>query len=449
MALSGAAQKRSPYAYLGGELVGGAAIPGLGAEALATKLGGGAAARFAGYGAVGAGQGAAAGAGNTYSGNLSDYATNALLGGTLGGVLGGTMGSVLGPRPIVSAAKTPTTAEIYAARDFGYDALRANQGQYENPYLAARGDRVAADTAHYTPGDIPSTNRAIEQMRATADVPGGLTSPSQIEDIRKGINTIPFTPERAADRQAGRLVKNAIDQFYAFPPLGAVRAGTEAEASTAGEIADMSRRLHGGGRRAQTFDNILHDAELASNNPRSGVSYPDAVWSGVRNLEKSDRPGAMPKLTGYSDAEKAALERIAYPGFGQRALSGAANWLGGSGHGIVNPITLAAGGAGTGAAAYSYLGLDPKTGAMLGAAAPLTGLAARIGSNRMANNAIRDAYDVIHQSNPLYDARVMSSGTKSGGGLPSAVNDPVRNAIANTLTNRLYIGRNDPSQEGQ
>jgi hypothetical protein len=144
----------------------------------------------------------------------------------------------------------------------------------------------------------------------------------------------------------------------------------------------------------------------------------------------------MPKLAGYSDAEREALERIAYPGFGQRFLRGSSKYLGADQQGFINPITLAAGGAGIAGTAGSYLGADPTTTAVMGAALPLTGLAMRVGSNRMANKAIRDAYDTIHQSNPLYDYRVMTSGTKSGGGLPAPVNDAARNALALEMVRR-------------
>jgi hypothetical protein len=448
--LTEAAEKRSPTASLVGGVAGGVALPGFGGAALATKLGGGALGRMAGYGTAGAGVGALAGAGNTYTGNPADYAQNALVGGVFGGVLGGALGGAIGPRPRVSAAKTPTTGETYAARDFMYDKLRANPAWYENPYLATAADKVARDTAHYTPSDIPSTLHAIERMRASTAVPGGGNTPAEIESIRAGINAIPFDPSRAADRKAGRLVKDAIDEFYTNPPLGAVRVGDKAFAADAAETADLARKLHGAARRGHTFDNILHDAELASHNPRSSVSYEDAVWSGVRNLEKADRPGAMPKLAGYSDAEKAALERIAYPGFGQRTLRAVGTGLGGGTHGFVNPVTLAAGGAGTGYALGSYIGADPTTTAGISAAVPLAGLAMRSGSTRMARKAIQDAYDTIHQSNPLYDYRVMTSGTKPGGGLPPTTNDAVRNALAVEMVRRqpqrIYITKDNEEQ---
>ena len=439
--LSDEAAARSPAATIGGSLAGAVALPGFGGEALAARLGGGALARGVGYGTAGAGMGAAAGAGNTYSGEAADYAKNAMMGGVLGGLTGGVLGSVAGPRPRVTAAETPTTPEIYSWADKGYDKLRQNYHDiYEAPHVADRADQAESYIFNrgYRPARSPGSWDAVDELRAAGSNPSGYTSPAEIERARQVLTQIPKGPESAADRSSGQIVRNAIDDFYRNPPQGAVRVGAEPHAAEAAATADYSRALWGGARRAETFDNILHDATLASNNPRSGVSYPEAVWSGVRNLEKSDRPGAMPKLAGYSDAEKAALEKIAYPGFGQRALAGAGNWLGGGSHGIVNPITLAAGGAGTGAAAYSYLGLDPKTGAMLGGAAPLTGWGARIGANRIANQAIKDASEIIHQSNPLYQNRVLMSGTKPGGGLPAPVNDAARNAITDALV-RLRI----------
>jgi len=403
---------------------------------------------MAGYGVAGGVTGALGGAGNTYTGNPRDYVENALIGGAFSGVLGSALGGALGPRPRVSAAKTPTTGDTYDARDFVYDRLRANRGFYENPYLATEADRLANTKLNtYTPSDIPTSLRAVEQMRASTAIPGGGNTPAEIEAIRASINKIPHGPERAADRAAGREVKRTIDEFYTNPPLGAVRVGTEAEAATAGELADLARRLHGAARRGHTYDNILHDAELASHNPRSGVSYEDAVWSGVRNLEKADRPGAMPKLAGFDDASKAALDRIAYPSWMQRSLRTGSDWLGAGQRGAINPITLAAGGAGTGYGLGSYLGADPTTTAALGAAGPLTGLAMRAGSTRMARKAIQDAYDVIHQSNPLYDARVMTSGTRPGGGLPPTTNDAVRNALAVEMVRRqpqrIYITKDE------
>jgi hypothetical protein len=436
VAKSDAARARSPYASTAGDVAGAVALPGFGAEALAAKFGRGVLGRVGAYGTTGAGVGALQGAGNTYTGNLPDYISNAAMGGVLGGAVGGTLGGAFGPRPLVSAAKTPTEAETNAATDFVYNALRANKGFYENPHLATRADQLAADFSHYTPGDIPTSLRAIESMRASTAIPGGGNTPAEIERIRASINAIPKDPSREADRAAGLKIKQAIDDFYTNPPLGAVRSGTEAEAAAAGETADLARRLAKSGYHQEIFNNILHDAHLASQNPKGGPSFEDAVWAGVRGIEKADRPGTRPKLAGWGDAEKTALEKIAYPNWLQSGLRAGSKYLGADQRGIVNPFTLAAGGAGAFAGAGNYFGFDPKTSAIAGAALPLTGLAMRGASGRMANKAIRDAYDVIHQSNPLYDARVMTAGTKSGGGFPASVNDATRNAVTAAIVNQ-------------
>lgn len=458
------AEKRSPYATLGGAMAGGVALPAFGAEALAARWGNtalnsakqAAAARAAAYGTVGGGIGAVQGAGNTYTGNLADYAQNALIGGALGGVTGGTLGSALGPRPRVSAAKTPTTAETGAATNFGYDKLRANQAVYENPYLATEADRLERElrAKGASPRTNPTSFDVLNDMRTSTATPGGGNTPAELEAMRARINEISAHPDSAFDRKTGRVIKNAIDDFYKNPPLGAVRVGTEAEAATAGEVAEMSRKLAQSGYHQKTFDKILHDANLASGRPGGSASYPDLVWQGVKGLEVAPRPGAMPKLAGYNDAEQEALKKIAYPSWLQRGLRSGSELLGGGSHGLINPYTLAAGGAGAGGAAATYLGADPATGGVLGAIAPLTGLAMRGASGRMANKAIRDAYETIHQSNPLYDYRVMTSGTKSGGGLPASVSDASRNAIALQLVQqaqpkRLEIDTTDWGKQEQ
>jgi hypothetical protein len=442
VAKSAAARARSPYASTAGDIAGGVALPGFGAEALAARIGARVASplagRIAGYGAVGAGVGGLQGAGNTYTGNVPDYVNNALMGGVLGGVTGGTLGGAFGPRPLVSAAKTPTTAEQYTARDLGYNALRENKGVYEEPHLPTLADRLERDLSvqGFTSGDSKTTWRALDRMREEGTAPGGGHTPADLESIRQSINKIPRDPGRSADRESGRYVKNAIDDFYTNPPLGAVRPGLETEAETAARIADISRQLHGGARRSQTYDNILKDADIASRNPAGGPRYEDAVWSGVKNLEKSDRPGAMPKLAGYNDDEQEALKKITYPSWLQSGLRGGSKLLGADMHGIVNPFSLAATGAGGGGFLASYFGADPTTGAAMGAAAPLAGLLMRGASGKMARNAIDNAYNVIHQSNPLYDYRVLTAGTKSGGGFPASVNDAARNAVTAAIVNR-------------
>ena len=232
VALSQAAQQRSPYAYLGGNLAGGAAIPGFGAEMLATKLGGGALARLGGYGAAGAGLGAAEGAGNTYSGKLSDYASNALMGGVLGGALGGTMGSVLGPRPRVSAAETPTTPEIYSWADKGYDKLRQNyQDIYEAPHVANRADQaenVAANTSHIYPGFIPALDHGTPLMncelqaaiRAAIPLPPKSNAPARCSPrSQKARRVLPTAP--AVKSSATRLmtfIGTRLRALFAWEP---------------------------------------------------------------------------------------------------------------------------------------------------------------------------------------------------------------------------------------
>src|SRR6185436_465270 len=106
--LSEEARQRSPYASVVGDVYGSFAIPSLGAGGLAARMGGGALARAGAYGATGAVTGAAAGAGNTYTGNPADYLTNAGIGAAISAPLGAVGGAAFGRGPAVTRAETPT-----------------------------------------------------------------------------------------------------------------------------------------------------------------------------------------------------------------------------------------------------------------------------------------------------------------------------------------------------
>src|SRR4051812_12555542 len=136
--LSEVARERSPYASVAGDVYGSLAIPGFGAEAAAARLGGGLLARGAAYGGTGALTGALQGAGNTYTGNPSDYLENAGVGAAIGAPLGAVGGAVFGARPRVSAAETPSAARLATERTGAYDHLEQLPARYQRPAFAQR-----------------------------------------------------------------------------------------------------------------------------------------------------------------------------------------------------------------------------------------------------------------------------------------------------------------------
>lgn len=428
---SEAARERSPYGSIGGDVAGAVMLPGIGGRQLAARYGGGLGARALGYGAEGAALGAAQGAGTTYTGNLPDYLRNATIGGALGGAFGSAGGAAFGPRPNVSRAETPTTAELYSAANRDYGLLRGNQAVYESPHLATRADQLENRllTEGYVRDDSPGTWRAIDRMRLAAEQPGGINTPGDVEAIRSGLNRIPRGEARATDRDSARVVKDELHDFLENPPLGAVRPGTERAAVQAGETAQRARDTWAGARRSNLIDNIISNAEDAAAAANSGLNRENVIRQAVKNLQKEPPPGQRSKLAGFSDEERAALNSVVHRGRIANTLRTVGNAMGGGG-GVATPL-LAMTGAGSAGAAAHYFGGDPATAGVVAGAIPLVGMGLRGASNRSARNAIDYANTLIHQRNPLYNYRASMAGMQPG---PSPLSGPNTARLRDAIT---------------
>jgi hypothetical protein len=311
--LSEVARERSPIASTAGDVYGAFAVPGLGAENLAARMGGRVLARAGAYGLTGAATGAAQGAGNTYSGKLPDYVQNALVGGAIGAPMGAIGGAVFGRRPARSAAETPNVRELQVDKNAAYDTLKASPAQYDAMHLAHRGDALEHQfqtVDRFTPRDSPSTFRALDDMREpyAAAVQAGPSAmatvdPANIDYIRRGINKIPPSAERAVDRESGRAVKGALDDFLENPPPGAVMPGYEGAARDAAATALLARQSNGAYKRAQLSETMRGNAENRAASNYSGLNLENELRKEYRNLLNTD------KKSGLSGAERAGYNR--------------------------------------------------------------------------------------------------------------------------------------------
>ena len=435
VAKSGAARERSPYASVVGDVAGAAAVPMFGAEALAARLGGGIGARALGYGVTGAATGAAQGAGNTYTGDLPDYAKNALIGGALGGALGSAGGAIFGRGPTVSRAQVPTQEELWAAKNTGYNALGNSGARYEQQPLRDLANtteqQLLAERYHWR--DSPGTWRGIEEARV-GGAPGQLNtglgapvSPADIDFIVKGLNKIPKTSERATDRDSARIYKRALNDFIENPPPGAVLPGTEREAAQASTLARNARGDNAGYRRVQAIDELINNATNTAGATHSGLGLQAELRKGVRSFVK-EKEGISPATKqGFIQPEIDALTDYSRGTNVTNMLRYGSNALGGGG-GIGAPIAAAAYGTGGGIAGQ-YFKDDPSTASAVGLMAPVLGTTLRMIGNRRANNEISAMRDLIAQRTPLYDYRASMSGTRPGAGSPNAAKG-VRDALA-------------------
>ena len=439
--LSEAARERSPYASIAGDVAGSLTTPGLGAAGLAARMGGRALARGAAYGGTGLITGAAQGAGNTYTGNANDYVRNAALGGAFGGVLGGLGGAAFARGPRVTAAETPDVNTLYHAKNLDYDNLARSSVPYDARALATRADDVehGLRAERFHERDSPGTWRGLDEMREPAaaigtgvpPVQSAFVDPAGIEFIRKGINKIPKTAERAVDRESGRHIKDALDDFVINPPPGAVPPGYAAAAREASELGTRARANNAGYRRAQAFDDLITAATDKGGSNYSGLNLENALRNATTGFIKPTRGVSKASKEGFNRDEVAALRRFAR-GENERGSRmtggnllrwGAKTAGGGSGLGFLSAAGLGLGGG----AVYNQA--DPGTTLVTGAALPLTGLGLRVLGNRRANANIRQLQEMINQRNPHYQDLLATSPMLPGPGSPGAAK-AARDAVA-------------------
>jgi len=437
------ARQRSPKASLAGDIAGGVALPGFGAEALAARWGGGLAGRAGAYGLTGAGTGAAQGAGNTYSGDVRDYVTNALIGGALGAGTGAAGGAVFGGRPAVSAAKTPTVDETRAFKNYAYDLLKANPARYDAQHWAQRANEVENAFAtrynfgrEYSPGSF----KALDQMRqpyaaAVREAPDAISTitPANVDFVRQGLNRIPYGKETKTDIESARHVKRAMDDFLERPPVGAVMPGSEAAAAAAGRTARLARESNAGFERAATSADLIQRAEGRAGAYATPLGIEQALRQEYKNFllpnVKTHRSRAQE--AGYSPTEMNLMDAFSkgVDTPGRNALRAIAGTFGGRG----GLTTLGAAGVG---GAYFAPGEMSENRLAAAAALPAVGFGARLAGNRIARNAVQKIDETLRQRNPLYQMRVANAPMMPGPGSAPGAAQATRDAITAALLHR-------------
>jgi hypothetical protein len=321
-------------------------------------------------------------------------------------------------------------------------------------HLAHRGDALEHQfqtVDRFTPRDSPSTFRALDDMREpyAAAVQAGPSAmatvdPANIDYIRRGINKIPPSAERAVDRESGRAVKGALDDFLENPPPGAVMPGYEGAARDAAATALLARQSNAAYKRAQLSETMRGNAENRAASNYSGLNLENELRKEYRNLLNTD------KKSGLSGAERAGYNPDEINRF-QQFVSGtdtpgrnAMRWAaktagGGSGLGF-----LAAAGVGGGAVG-AYTSDDPRWISAL--SLPAIGLGLRMGGNRIALRNANSIDEMVRQRSPLFQQRAATAGMVQPGAPAAAegVRDAATLALMNQTTKpsgRLYVGPN-------
>lgn len=299
-----------------------------------------------------------------------------------------------GQRPIYP----PSAPELKAAGEAGYDAARAAGLDISGNAVAemARGlqsglqaDRgVIAKTA-------PKTFAILDEL---ANPPrGGVVTIPGLEAARRGLSDVAL--EGGTEGFAARRAVRGIDDFMSA--LNDRALAPSSSGATAAEVAATLRDARGNYAAAQRSNTLTGELDRATTGIlERAQGRAEATYSG-RNLDNAirqrvasllERPA---DLSGFSDAEIAALEAVRKGTLPQNALRGLGNFLGGGG-GLGQAVT-----AGMGAAGGGVLGGAP--GAVLGAAAPAaTGVLAKLLENALAKRSLSGVDEMVRMNSPLF-----------------------------------------------
>lgn len=351
-ALAQAREDRPGYAY-GGEIAGAMAVP-----TTVLGQGGGLGARIAGSAATGAGQGALYGFG-TGEGGAEERTRSALASGAVGGAIGAVLpaigagiqkiGDKLANRKEIArlVANAPSTDELKAAGSAAYKAVD-DAGVTINPeVMRSTTDDIVASMRN---SGLDETGGALSLTPKSARVAQLLDDAAQtnqpipfsaVDQLRRKAGVAAGDVMNKTDQQLGMKAITGLDDMVNNLDAGKVASGDPAALA---ENIKTAREVWAKMTRSQLIDDAID----------AGESYVSGSGSGIRN--KFAAILRNPKLSrGFSDAELAAIRKVANGSIPAKMLQVAAGGMG-------NLMTMT-GGAGLGASIGGIPGMIAGTAA--------------------------------------------------------------------------------------
>lgn len=283
--------------------------------------------------------------------------------------------------------RPPSTAELKAAGDAGYEAARNMDVTYSSQAVADMAKQVRAnlESRGIIPEVAPKTFAILEKLESPPE--GSVATISGVEAARRAFGHVGQDFNNPTDRGAGKFARGAVDEFLVGRPEGAVRSGPADEAARV--IADARGNI-AASKRSGSLTGIGDAAELRAAAANSGANTGNAIRQRVASLVTNPK-----QLSGFTDAERAQLEAVVRGTLPQNLTRAAGNVLGGGG-GLGSAVSSAV--AGTGAAMVSG---QPMMAAA-GLAAPVAGAAAKQVSNNLTRRALSAVDEATRMRSPLY-----------------------------------------------
>lgn len=322
-------------------------------------------------------------------------------------------------KPIV-----PTTEELAKAGGADIRAATASDLTIPSSAVAEYSRNIQRELGR--PGssihhvDAPNTFAKLKELEGASS--DAFFTPANLQSLRESLQATAqnFNPAAAKDQLAATRAIKLLDQF--LPSLGAKDTMVGAapggiatreqliasamqgkrEADRVSELFETGRGNYAAAMRSNDITGVLDRARTGLLERSEGRAK--AAYSG-RNMDntlrqKTEAVLEKPKdISGYSDAEIAALERVVEGGSGRNAARNVGNSLGGGGGAARTLFT------GAGATAGAMMGGWP--GGVIGASIPtVVGSGAKAIANALAKRDLRKVDELLRKRSPLYSERV-------------------------------------------
>lgn len=292
----------------------------------------------------------------------------------------------------------PSTKELYDEGVKDFDRFRASGLEVTSD--AVKGYAESVRQKLYEMGIHPvDANATYAKLETLANAPpGSFSTASNLKSLRDSLGTTAqnFNPQAAEDQAAATVAIKELDRFIPNVAPKDVLAGSPSASAALWERARgnaaasyRSNDITGNLDRATT--GILERSEGRAQAANSGRNLDNTI------RQKTEAVLEKPKeISGYSDAELAALERVVQGGAGRNVARYTGNLLGGGGG--MGQSLWGALGAGTGAVAGGGV-----PGAFVGAMIPAAvGSGAKSIANALAKKDLRAADELIRKRSPLF-----------------------------------------------
>jgi hypothetical protein len=374
-----------------------------------------------GYGLEGGLYGAAQGAGQTYTGNAQDYASNALKGGALSAALGAPFGAAARVAPR-STAEVPNSQDLAASTRDRYEGTYQSPVRYDQSMYRGGLDDLERQLLSADPGGRTNQVKSDQVWAAlnhgrsqVASDPAGI-SPYEIDAVRQQLTGV--------QQPGASLARQWLDDFMASGH--AASHGTAADRAAVSEQLALARAEHRARKRTQTIEETNQYAEDKASDAGSGQNVENTYRQKLSNL--LNPKSAEGKW--YTPDEKAAIRSAKNRDILDSVKRWAGNFMGGGGGAYSGALT--AGGAGTAFATGDWKPFAAGIGI------PATGWALKQSGNRSMVRSANELADTMARNSPLYRERAAVAPMEAGPGLSNPM-EASRNAITNQMLEQLRI----------